>query len=64
VLALVSFAAWWALDDALGRSFPAQLASLGTALVLGSIAYLAACRALRVRELAALLSLRGRFRRS
>lgn len=64
VLAVVSFAAWWVLDDALGRSFPAQFASLGTALVLGSVAYLAACRALRVRELAALLSLRGRSRRS
>ena len=63
-LALVSFAAWWALDDALGRSFPAQLVSLGTALILGSLVYLAACRALRVRELSALLSLRGRFRRS
>jgi putative peptidoglycan lipid II flippase len=64
VLALVCFAAWWALDDALGRSFPAQFVSLGTALVLGGIAYLAACRALRVREIAALLSLRDRFRRA
>ena len=36
--------------------------SLGTALVAGGVAYLAACRLLRVRELAALLSLRGRSR--
>ncbi len=63
-LALVSFATWWALDDALGRSFLAQLASLATALTLGGLAYLAACRVLRVPELTALLSLRGRFRRS
>jgi hypothetical protein len=38
--------------------------SLGTALVLGGAVYLAACRALRVPEMAALLSLRDRFRRS
>ena len=37
--------------------------SLGVALVAGGAVYLAACRALRVRELATLLSLRGRSRR-
>lgn len=63
-LAGVSYGVWRVLDDALGRSFPAQLASLGTALAVGGLVYLAACRALRVHELAALLSLRGRFRRS
>ena len=60
VLAAVAYGVWRLLDEALGRSFPAQLASVGTALVLGGAAYLAAARALRVRELAALLSLRGR----
>ena len=64
VLAGVSYGTWRLLDDALGRSFPAQLASVGTALLLGGLAYLAAARALRVRELTALLSLRGRFRPS
>ena len=49
---------------ALGRSFAAQVVSLGTALVVGSGVYLAACRALRVPEMATLLSLRDRFRRA
>jgi putative peptidoglycan lipid II flippase len=61
-LALVSFATWWALDQGLGRSFGGQLASVFAALVAGGAVYLAACRALRVRELQALLSLRGRRR--
>ena len=63
LLAVTSYAVWRGLDEALGRSFVAQLVSVGTALVAGAAVYLVACRALRVRELAALLSLRGRFRR-
>lgn len=59
-----AYGVWRVLDDALGRSFPAQLLSLGSALVVGGIVYLIACRALRVREIAALLSLRDRFRRA
>jgi putative peptidoglycan lipid II flippase len=62
-LAAVAFGAWWLLDDALGRSFASQLLSVGTALVVGGAVYLAACRALRVPEMAALLSLRSRSRR-
>ena len=62
-LAVVSFAIWWALDRALGRSFPGQLLSLGVALCVGSGVYLVASRALGVREVATLLSLRDRFRR-
>jgi putative peptidoglycan lipid II flippase len=62
VLAGVAYGVWWALDEALGRGFAGQLISLGAALVLGSAAYLAACRALGVREVQALLSLRGRRR--
>jgi len=62
-LALVAFGVWWALDDVLGRSFPAQVLSLGAALVAGGGVYLAACRALGVPEIATLLSLRDRFRR-
>ena len=63
LLAVTSYAVWRGLDEALGRSFLAQLLSLGAALVAGGAVYLAACRALRVRELATLLSLRGRSRR-
>ena len=63
-LAAVSYGVWWALDQALGRSFAGQLISLGTALVAGAAVYLAACRALRVPEMATLLSLRDRFRRA
>ena len=62
-LAVVSYGAWRLLDDALGRSLAAQIVSLGVALVAGGAVYLAACRALRVREMAALLSLRTRTRR-
>jgi putative peptidoglycan lipid II flippase len=63
-LAAVSYGVWRVLDDALGRSFAAQLLSLGVALLLGGIAYVAACKALRVREIEALLSLRSRFGRA
>jgi putative peptidoglycan lipid II flippase len=63
-LAVVSFGLWWVLDQALGRSFAGQVLSLGTALVVGSAVYLAVCRALRVPEMATLLSLRDRFRRA
>jgi putative peptidoglycan lipid II flippase len=64
VLAAVSYGVWRLLDDALGRSFTAQFVSVSAALLAGGIAYLVTCRALRVREMAALLSLRDRFRRS
>ena len=60
---VVSYGVWWALDDALGRSLGAQLVSLGVALAAGGAAYLVACRALGVREIATLLSLRARSRR-
>jgi putative peptidoglycan lipid II flippase len=63
LLAVVAYPLWRLLDGALGRSTPAQILSLGAALTLGSLAYLGACRALRVREMQALLSLRSRPRR-
>jgi putative peptidoglycan lipid II flippase len=63
-LAAVSYGVWRVLDDAVGRSFAAQLLSLGAALALGGIVYVVACKALRVREIEALLSLRSRFRRA
>jgi putative peptidoglycan lipid II flippase len=63
VLAAVAYPVWHVLDDALGRSLWGQLASLGSAVVLGFAAYLISCRLLGVRELDALLSLLSRFRR-
>jgi putative peptidoglycan lipid II flippase len=63
-LAGIAYLVWVLLDGALGRSFGGQALSLGTALAVGSAAYLALCRALRVREMQALLSLRGRSRRA
>jgi putative peptidoglycan lipid II flippase len=64
VLAGITFLLWYSLDRALGRSFAAQVASVGFALAAGGGAYLAACRVLGVREMDALLSLRARFRRA
>ncbi len=63
-LGAVAYGVWWALDDLLGRSFFAQLASLGTAIVVGGIVYLLAARALGIREMQALHSLGGRFRKA
>jgi putative peptidoglycan lipid II flippase len=60
VLAVVAFGVWYGLDEALGRSFGAQVVSLGTALAAGLAAYLISCRLLGVRELEALLQLRTR----
>ena len=57
-LALVAYGVWYGLDQALGRRFVAQVASLGTALATGSIVYLLACRLLEVRELQTLAMLR------
>jgi putative peptidoglycan lipid II flippase len=64
VLAAVCYGVWEPLDDALGRSFGAQVISLGAALAAGLAAYLISCRLLGVRELDALLSLRARLRRA
>jgi putative peptidoglycan lipid II flippase len=63
VLAVVAYGLWYALDDALGRSFAAQAGSLGTAVAGGLLAYLISSRLLGVRELEPLLSLRARLRR-
>jgi putative peptidoglycan lipid II flippase len=63
VLGAAAYPVWRGLDAALGRSWPVQIVSLGAALVVGAAAYLVACRALRVREMQALLSLGSRFRR-
>ena len=52
-----SYGVWWALDEALGRSLPAQLASVGAAVAAAAGIFLIAARILRIRELDALLSL-------
>jgi putative peptidoglycan lipid II flippase len=59
VLAAVAWPLWDGLDSALGRTTLAQLASLGTATVVGSVAYLVSCRLLGSRELDSLRLLRG-----
>jgi putative peptidoglycan lipid II flippase len=63
VVAVVAFGVWDPLDAALGRSFGAQVVSVGLALVASVAAFGIACRALSVREMQALLSLRTRARR-
>jgi putative peptidoglycan lipid II flippase len=63
LLAPASYLVWRPLDSALGRSFPAQVVSLGAALAAAGVTYLLACRALKVREMQALLSLRTRLQR-
>jgi putative peptidoglycan lipid II flippase len=63
-LAGAAFGTWDVLDRAAGRSFGGQFVSVGVALLAGIAAYLLVCRALRVRELAALLALRSRLARA
>ncbi len=63
-VAAVAWFVWNPLDSALGRSFPAQVVSLGLALAASGGVYLLGCRLLQVRELEVLLSLRSRLRRA
>ncbi len=60
----IAFAVWEPLDSALGRSFPAQVVSLGLALAAAGAVYLGSCRLLGVRELELVISLRRRVARS
>ena len=62
VLAGVAYGTWSGLDHVLGRSFAGQLGSVVAALGVGTAVYLLACRALKVRELGALLALLRRFK--
>jgi peptidoglycan biosynthesis protein MviN/MurJ (putative lipid II flippase) len=64
VVGVVAWVVWDPLDSALGRSFPAQVVSLGCALSAAILAYFVGCRLLKVRELEALLTLRTRLRRA
>jgi putative peptidoglycan lipid II flippase len=62
VLAGAAYGTWYGIDRELGRSFVGQLVSVGSALVVGVAVYLSSCRALKVRELGALLALRSRLK--
>ena len=59
----VALAVWYGLDELLGRSLGAQVASVGLGVGSAAAAFLLVARILRIRELDALLSLvRGRSR--
>ncbi len=62
--AAVAFGTWYGLDQWLGRSLGAQIASVGLGVTLGVAAFLGAARILRIQELDALLSLLRRSRPS
>ncbi len=64
VAGAIAFAVWKPIDSGVGRSTGGQLVSLLPALTAALLAYFFACRALGVREMQTLLSLRGRFRRA
>jgi putative peptidoglycan lipid II flippase len=61
-LGVVSYAVWWALDGALGRSLWAQIISVGLAYVAGGLAYLLAAWAMRIPELHEVLNVIRRRR--
>jgi putative peptidoglycan lipid II flippase len=60
--AAAAYGAWYGLDEALGRSVGAQIASVGLAVVGAAAVFLIGARILRIRELDALLSLVRRSR--
>jgi len=64
VAAALSWIVWKPLDSVLGRSFGAQVVSLGFALGVAIAVYLIGCRVLRVRELDTLASVWSRLRRA
>ena len=64
LVALVAWIVWKPLDSSLGRSFPAQVVSLGAALAAALSVYYVACRVLRVRELDVVLGIPSRLRRA
>jgi putative peptidoglycan lipid II flippase len=49
-LAGVAYATWWALDELLGRSLPAQALAVGIAITAGALVYAGAVLAMRVPE--------------
>jgi putative peptidoglycan lipid II flippase len=64
VLALIAYGVWYGLDSALGRSLPAQIVSVGAALVAGSAAYAGVVLGLKIPEAHQIVELfAGRLRR-
>jgi putative peptidoglycan lipid II flippase len=63
LVAPAAYVVWRPLDSVLGRSFPGQAVSLGAALAAAGLTYYLVCRALKVREMQALLSLKSRLQR-
>jgi peptidoglycan biosynthesis protein MviN/MurJ (putative lipid II flippase) len=59
-VAVVAWFVWRPLDHMLGRSFPAQVVSLGAALLASGAVYAILCRVLGVPELRTLGALRRR----
>ena len=57
VLGVVAYGVWHALDAALGRSLPAQIVAVGSALAAGSAAYAGAVLAMRIPEARQILDL-------
>ncbi len=49
-LGAVSYGSWFGLDSLLGRSLPAQIVSVGTALIAGSAVYIGLVLAMRIPE--------------
>jgi len=58
--AALALGVWYGLEQLLGEGIGAQIVSLGAALAVAAVTYLGVARALRVRELQALLLLRAR----
>jgi putative peptidoglycan lipid II flippase len=59
-LAALAYLAWYGLDEALGRSLLAQIASVGAGIVAGLAAYVGAVWALRIPEARQIRTLLGR----
>jgi putative peptidoglycan lipid II flippase len=65
LLGAVAYGVWSGLDAALGRTLPAQIVSVGVALLAGTLAYVVAVLALRIEEARQIRTLvSGRLRRS
>jgi putative peptidoglycan lipid II flippase len=60
VAAAAAYLAWYALDEALGDGFASELVSVAAGLTAAALGYVAASRALGIRELDTLLLLRAR----
>jgi len=60
--AALSYAVWWGVDDLAGRSFLAQVLSVGAGITAGLAVYLAVTSAMRLPDVAVLRSLLRRVR--